>query len=135
MGRSVFHCPFCHGWEVRDRPLAVLARGERAVHSALLLRGWSDDIVLLTDGRAELEGDDRARLAAAGIAINERQVDELVSDNGELAAIAFRDGSQLARHGLLVASTLHQRSSLADELGAGQGNATPIAEDPWTSTR
>jgi thioredoxin reductase len=129
-GRSVFHCPFCHGWEVRDRPLAVLARGERAVHSALLLRGWSDDIVLLTDGRAELEGDDRARLAAAGIAIDERQVDELVSDNGELAAIAFRNGSQLARHGLLVASTLHQRSSLADELGAGQGNATPIAEDP-----
>ena len=53
-GRSVFHCPFCHGWEVRDRPLAVLSRGERAIHSALLLRGWSDDIVLLTDGPAEL---------------------------------------------------------------------------------
>lgn len=49
-GRSVFHCPFCHGWEMRDRPLAVLARGERAVHSALLLRNWTDDIVLLTTG-------------------------------------------------------------------------------------
>ena len=96
--------------------------------SALLLRGWSDDVVLLTDGRAELEGDDRARLAAAGIAIDERQVAELVSDNGELAAIAFSDGSQLARRGLLVASTLHQRSRW--QLGAGQGNATPIAEDP-----
>ena len=49
--RSVFHCPFCHGWEVRDQPLAVLARGEKAVDAALLLRGWSDDLVLLTDGR------------------------------------------------------------------------------------
>jgi thioredoxin reductase len=52
-GRSVFHCPFCHGWEVRDQPLAALARGERAVHAALLLRGWTDDVVLLTDGPAD----------------------------------------------------------------------------------
>ncbi|MDQ2626400.1 MAG: NAD(P)/FAD-dependent oxidoreductase, partial [Actinomycetota bacterium] len=46
-GRSVFHCPFCHGWEVSGQPLALLARGEKAVHLALLLRCWSDDIVLL----------------------------------------------------------------------------------------
>src|ERR1700757_3897020 len=56
-GRSAFHCPFCHGWEVRDQPLAVLANGERAVHSSLLLRGWSDDVVLLTGGPAQLDGD------------------------------------------------------------------------------
>ena len=129
-GRSVFHCPFCHGWEVRDRPLAVLARGERAVHQSLLLRGWSDDVVLLTDGPAELGPDDRARLAAANVSIDERPVAELVAENGELAAVVFDDGTQLARRGLLVATTLHQRSSLADHLEAAQGNATPVSADP-----
>ena len=129
-GRSVFHCPFCHGWEVRDQPLSVLASGERAIHQALLLRGWSDDIVVLTDGPAELTADDRARLEAAGVSVDERPVAELISDEGELAAVVFRDGDRLHRRGLLVATTLHQRSSLADELGADRGDATPIAENP-----
>ena len=61
--RSVFHCPFCHGWEVRDRPLGVLDRGADGVHRALLLRAWSDDVTLLTDGPAELTDDEAATLA------------------------------------------------------------------------
>ena len=129
-GRSVFHCPFCHGWEVRDQPLAVLARGEKAVHAALLLRGWSDDVVLLTDGPAGLDDDDLLRLAAAGIPIDERPVAELVSRADELAAIVFADGSRLLRSGLLVATTLHQRSRLAEQLGADHGDPTPLAADP-----
>jgi thioredoxin reductase len=129
LGRSVFHCPFCHGWEFRDQPLAVLARGERAAHSALLLRGWSDDIVLLTDGPADLSADHRARLASADVSIDERPVAELVTDNGDLVAVAFTDGTRLRRRGLLVMTTLHQRSSLADQLGAAQGNPTPVVAD------
>jgi thioredoxin reductase len=129
-GRSVFHCPFCHGWEVREQPLAVLGRGERAIHQALLLRGWTDDIVLLTDGPAEFSEEERARLTAADVSIDERHVAELSSEEGELAAVVFDGGGRLPRRGLLVASTLHQRSSLADELGATVGNATPIAADP-----
>ena len=129
-GRSVFHCPFCHGWEMRDRPLAVLARGERAVHSALLLRGWSDDVVVLTDGPADLEDDDRARLAAAQIAVDERKVVELASENGELTAVVFADGSTLVRSGLLAATTLHQRSTLADQLDADSAESTPVAANP-----
>lgn len=129
-GGSVFNCPFCHGWEVRDQPLAVLMRGQRAVHSALLLRGWSDDVVVLTDGPDGLDDDDRAQLAAAGIPVDERDVVELASDNGELAAVVFADGNRLGRKGLLVATTLHQRSTLADQLGAQPAEPTPIAENP-----
>jgi thioredoxin reductase len=128
-GKSVFHCPFCHGWEVRDQPLAVLARGELAVHKALLLRGWSDDVVLLTDGPADLGGEDRARLAVAGIAVDERSVGELVARDGELEAVVFTDGTRLARRGLLVAGTLHQRSGLAEQLGAAFAEPTPVAHD------
>ena len=116
-GGSVFHCPFCHGWEVRDQPLAVLAAGQRGVHSALLLRGWSDDIVLLTDGPSELGEDDRARLAAAGVPVDERPVAEVRSAAGQLTAVVFADGSELPRRGMLVGTTLHQRSTLAEQLG------------------
>jgi thioredoxin reductase len=129
-GRSVFHCPFCHGWEVRDQPLAVLANGKRAVQSSLLLRGWSDDVVLLTGGPAELDGDARSRLAAARVAVDERPVAELASSNGELEAIVFTDGTRLARSGLLVATTLHQRSQLVEQLGVGFGEPTPAAASP-----
>src|ERR1700757_1055280 len=129
-GRSVFHCPFCHGWEVRDQPLAVLANGERAVQSSLLLRGWSDDVVLLTGGPAELDGDARSRLAAARVVVDERPVAELASSNGELVAVVFTDGTRLARSGLLVATTLHQRSQLVEQLGVGFGEPTPAAASP-----
>jgi thioredoxin reductase len=124
-GASVFHCPFCHGWEVRDQPLAVLARGEQAVHASLLLRGWSDDIVLLTDGPTDLGDDYRARLAAAGVGIDERPVAEIVRLEGELAAIVFSDGGWLERRGLMVATTRHQRSSLAEQLGVEFAEQTP----------
>jgi thioredoxin reductase len=129
-GASVFHCPFCHGWEVRDQPLAVLARGKQAVHASLLLRGWSGDIVLLTDGPADLDADDRARLAAAGVGIDERPVTEIVSADGELAAIVFSDGGRLERRGLMVATTLHQRSSLAEQLDVEFAEPTPVTAEP-----
>lgn len=127
-GRSVFHCPFCHGWEVRDAPLAVIAKGERAVHSALLLRGWSDDVVLLTDGDDGLDDAQLKQLDAAGVAVDTRSVTGLVSESGELTAVEFADGERLARRAALVATTLHQRSTLAAQLGAMTAPG-PVAVD------
>ena len=131
-GRSVFHCPFCHGWEVRDQPLAVLAQGERGVHMATLLRGWSDDVVLLTGGPADLSDDDRARLDIAGIPVDERKVRELDSAAGELRAVVFDAGARLPRSALLVAAELRQRSGLAAQLGVklvATGPVSPEAVD------
>ena len=63
-GGAVFHCPFCHGWEVRDGALAVLGDGDVGVYKALLLRAWSDDVVLLGSG---FDPAGRAKLDAAGV--------------------------------------------------------------------
>ncbi|MGW0162942.1 FAD-dependent oxidoreductase [Mycobacterium sp. NPDC003323] len=123
-GGSVFHCPFCHGWEVRDQPLAVLADGDRAVHMALMLRGWSDDIVLLTNGGPAPDSD-----LLAGIPTDERAVTEFHSEDGELREIRFATGEPLARRGALVAATLHQRSHLAAHLGVAFAPPTPVAAD------
>jgi thioredoxin reductase len=127
-GKSVFQCPFCHGWEMRDKRLSTLAAGDEAVHSALLLRGWSDDVVLLTDGAADLDADNWCRLEAAKVTVDERRVVELVGHDGQLTAIAFADGSQLERDGLLVEAPLRQRSPLAEQLGAACTDG-PLAPD------
>src|ERR671915_1252680 len=128
-GRSVFHCPFCHGWEMRDAALGVLGGGPAGLHRALLLRGWSDDLVLFTDGPAELPEDDLERLSAAGVEVDERPVARLVELNGALAALEFADGSTRAREGLLVPVTVAQRSSLAAQLGAEPADPGPVALD------
>jgi len=127
-GESVFQCPFCHGWEMRDKRLASLAAGEEAIHASLMLRGWSDDVVLLTDGHPQLDGKDHERLQAAGITIDDRRITELIGTDGQLEAIAFNDGSRLERDGLLVEAPLRQRSKLAEQLGASCAPG-PLAPD------
>jgi len=127
-GRGVFHCPFCHGWEVRERPLAVLDRGATGAQRALLLRAWSDDVTLLANGPAELEADDAARLRAAGVEVDERRVTGLVGPGASLTAVATEDGER-ACGGLLVPITLHQRSPLARQLGAEYTEKTPMTTE------
>jgi len=128
-GRSVFHCPFCHGWEVRDAALGVLDRGESGVHRALLLRMWSDDVTLFAGGSPDLDEADRAQLAAAGVSIEQRDVAGLAGPGDTLTAVVFSDGSERACGGLLVPVTLHQRSSLAQDLGAVVAAPGPVVAD------
>jgi thioredoxin reductase len=128
-GGSVFHCPFCHGWEMRDRPLGVLNRGPAGAHQALLLRAWSDDVTLLTDGPSELDAEDGARLEAASIAVDERTLAGLRGPDGALEAVAFADGEEMLCRGLLVRVEMHQRSGLAAQLGADAEEQSPVAVD------
>jgi thioredoxin reductase len=125
----VFHCPFCHGWEVRDRPLAVLDRGESGTRRAVLLRAWSDDVTLVADGPAELDAEDAERLGAAQVTVDERRVAELRGPDSTLTAVAFADGSELPCTGLLVPVTLHQRAALAEQLGAATADPGPVIAD------
>ncbi|MBO0680471.1 NAD(P)/FAD-dependent oxidoreductase [Mycolicibacterium sp. S2-37] len=124
-GDAVFHCPFCHGWEMRDAPLAVMAAGAKAVHSALMLRGWSEDIVLLADSLSE---DESALVGAAGIVVDARTVVEVRGGPGGIE-IVFADGGVLARRGLMAAPVMRQRSSLAGRLGVRFNPANPMSED------
>jgi thioredoxin reductase len=128
-GRSVFHCPFCHGWEVRERTLGVLDRGAAGVHRALLLRAWSDDVTLFANGPAGLEAEEAERLRAAGVTVDERDVAGLLGPGSTLTAVAFADGGERPCDGLLVPVTLHQRSTLAEQLGAVAGEPGPVTAD------
>ncbi len=129
-GGSVFHCPFCHGWEVRDRPLGVLdSDPTTGVHRALLLTAWSSDVTLLTNGPAGLTEEDHERLIAAGVAVDERRVAGVDGPGDELSTIRFDDGTERACGGLLVPAVLHQRGDLAAQLGVRLAPPTPVAAD------
>jgi thioredoxin reductase len=115
-GRSVFHCPFCDGWEVRDRPLAVHGNGRAAARSALVVAGWSDDVVLCTDGPARLDGE-RAVLRRAGVRIREERIRALEGPEGRLGRIVFDSGSPEQRDALFVSTRRSQPNGLAAALG------------------
>src|ERR671935_2180618 len=123
--RGVYDCPYCHGWEVRDRPLA--AYGPGAVGYALLLSSLSDDVVLLTDG-SELEPADAALLRSVGVAVRDDPVARLEAEGGKLARIVFVDGSTDERAGLFFMPSL-LRSPLAAELGCKLDESGAIVTD------
>jgi thioredoxin reductase len=133
-GRSVFHCPFCDGWEVRDRPLALHGNGPAAARSALVLSGWSNDVVLLTDGPANLNGE-RAVLESAGVRIREEPIRELVGRDGQLDRIEFMHGPDERREALFVRTTREQPNGLADALGCELGDGGTIETDLDGRTR
>ena len=127
-GRHVFHCPYCHGWEVRDRAIAVYGGGDRAVHQALLLASLSDDVVLLTDGDADLPAEQRERLATAGVELVDGRVERIREDGGGLG-IVFAGRAALARHALFIQPKLALASDLAVSLGAALTDVGSVDTD------
>lgn len=116
-GKSAHHCPYCDGWDWRDRPLAIYGRGERGKGMALELTGWSRDLVLCTDGPAELPPNDRERLARHGIGVREERIADLEGTDGLLEGIRFETGEVLPRRALFFNCGSHQASDLAHRLG------------------
>jgi thioredoxin reductase len=130
--RGAYHCPYCHGWEVRDRPLAVYGTGAAAL--ALLLTSLSDDVVLLTEGSPDLESEVAESLSSAGVTIHDQPVARLEAEDGRLKRIVFADGRTDDRAGLFLAPTFvpsllpAQLGCEVDESGAividGDGRTT-----------
>ena len=123
-GKSVFHCPYCDGWEARDRPLALYGRGSAAARYAVTLTRWSADLVLLTDGPTRLRAADREALAAAGVRVVAKRIAALevsgrrgAAARGRLARVRFADGEALPRYALFFASRPRQSCNLAATLG------------------
>lgn len=118
-GRSIHHCPYCDGWEWRDRALGVYGRGDaEGAGLALMLKQWSADVVLCTDGPAEMGRKRREQLAKHVIPVREERIAKLEgSDEGRLERIVFSDGGALARDALFFNTGQHQRSPLAERLG------------------
>lgn len=125
-GQSAFHCPFCHGWEHRDGTLGVLDGSPHGVDRALMLRAWSGDVTLLANG-VDVAPEDRAKLAAGGVAVEERAIERFEGPGTGLEQIVFVDGARRACTGVLVGVGLDVRGPFADDLGLARATEGPFA--------
>lgn len=116
-GHSVHHCPYCDGWEWRERPLAAYGRGDQGAGLALGLTVWSGDVVLCTDGPAVLADWMWERLAALGIRVRQERVACLEGRGGRLERIVFDEGEPEARSALFFTTGQRQASTLPARLG------------------
>ncbi|GGV60015.1 NAD(P)/FAD-dependent oxidoreductase [Streptomyces griseoloalbus] len=130
-GRDVLHCPFCHGWEVRDEPFGVLASSAMSVHQALMVSQWSKDVTFFLHRVAEdeLSDQDLRRLAAAGVDVVPGEVAELVTEDDRLTGVRLADGTTHARSVLFAGPRPVPQTGLLERLGA-ELNETPFGAYP-----
>ncbi|MFF4186790.1 NAD(P)/FAD-dependent oxidoreductase [Streptomyces sp. NPDC001691] len=141
-GTDVLHCPYCHGWEVRDRAIGVLGTGPLAVHQALLWRQWSADITLFLHTMDEPDDRQYEELAARGVRVVTGEVTSLETRDGRLAGLRLASGHLIPRQALAVAPMLTPRAGLLSSLGleptdlelAGSVIGGRIAADPTGAT-
>jgi thioredoxin reductase/SAM-dependent methyltransferase len=135
-GRDVVHCPYCHGWELSDQPVGVLATNtEWAVHQALLFRQLTADVILFQHTAPALTHDQSAQLNAWGISVVTGPVDSLEVTDDRITGLRLADGTVVARSAVVVAPRLTANTKLLTDLGL---EATPhpmgigqsIAADP-----
>lgn len=129
-GRSVFHCPYCHGWEVRGAPLALLGRGKDAFQLCSLLLGWSDDLILFSNGPSLLDDDERRRIERKGITICEEPIDRLTGNDGQLEAVVLASGESVARHALFLKPSQRANTALAVTLGCEVDDSGHVDASP-----
>ena len=120
-GVSVFQCPYCDGWEWRDRRVLVFGRRQRGFEMARAMTAWSRDIVLCTDGAAGFSASQRRLLKHNQIRVVEKHIVELRGTRGHLRSVHFSGGEKLARDALFFDTPSHQQSHLAESLGCRFG--------------
>ncbi|MER7461399.1 NAD(P)/FAD-dependent oxidoreductase [Streptomyces sp. NPDC097981] len=138
-GRDVLYCPYCHGWEVRDEPIAVLATGPLAVHQAQMWRNWSDRVTLLSH-TSRLTDEERELLRALGITVAQGRVTGLEITGDRMAGVALDGGAAVECTALVVAPRFTARAGVPASLGlpvatverAGAAIGTCLEADPLT---
>ncbi len=117
-GHAIFQCPYCHGWEVRDRAFGFLPRGPEMLEHALFLQNWSPDLVVFTQGAFAVPDAVRARLEAAGVRIEEKRIARLSTKAEAIAldAVHLEDGTRVARD-VLFAAPLQRQTAIVLSLG------------------
>ena len=116
-GTDVLHCPYCHGWEVRDQPIGVLGDGPMAVHQALMWRQWTDDVILFRHRAPEPTPEQRDQLAARDIPVVDGEVAALEYGGAGITGVRLASGEVVARRAVVVAPRFDARAGVLELLG------------------
>jgi len=134
-GKSLFSCPFSDGWEIRDRPLAVIAEDQKAAfHMAKVVSNWTNDLTIFTNGRKILSPEEQELLKNNGISMNEKKIASFIGDEGMLEKIEFEDGTTVLREGGFIAAEWKQAASFESSLKYTLNEQGGIETDSWQRT-
>jgi thioredoxin reductase len=134
-GSSLFSCPYCDGWELRDQPLAVISENESHRFSmASTVYNWSKDLIVCTNGVGTFEPQQRAKLMSRGVRIFEQPIASLRGKSGRLQKIVFADGTEVARTGGFVTSDWYLPIRVAEKLGCRLNESGGLAIDDYGKT-
>ena len=131
-GRDVLHCPYCHGWEVRDQRIGVLATGPRSVHQALLFRQLSDHVTYFTNA-TPLTDEEAEQLDARGIAAIDTRISALEVTDDRLTGVRLDDGTVIGVDAFALMPHMVARAGFLVDLGlrlvphpSGIGDHIPV---------
>ncbi|WP_027407734.1 NAD(P)/FAD-dependent oxidoreductase [Anoxybacteroides tepidamans] len=116
-GKSIFSCPYCDGWELREQPLVLISENKNAFHMAKLIYQWSKDLVVCTNGNKIISEAEAQLLKRKGISIKEERILKLSGSDGKLEKVVFEDGTEMNRSGGFITTELEQPNDLANSLG------------------
>ncbi|AWI35831.1 thioredoxin-disulfide reductase [Bacillus safensis FO-36b] len=127
-GKTLFSCPFCDGWELKEKALALIAENQRALHMAKLLSNWTKDLIVFTNGHVLAE-EDKTLLTAHSIQVIDVPIVSIDHDNGQLRSLQLANGEIVNREGGFVASEFKQSAPFAEKLGCQMTKNAGIETD------
>jgi thioredoxin reductase len=122
-GKSLFNCPYCDGWELKDKPLVVIA-DTNPFHMAKIVYNWSRNLIVCTNGNKNLTGSEKGQLQSRNIQVYEQKISCFIGDKGYLTKIVFEDGTEILKEGGFAVPQWIQSSNFGQSLGCftnGQG--------------
>ncbi|MFF2092867.1 NAD(P)/FAD-dependent oxidoreductase [Paenibacillus sp. NPDC058174] len=134
-GRSLFSCPYCDGWELKDQPLVIITdTAEHAFHMGMTVYQWSRDLVICMNGSEQLDSGQAEKLRSKGIQVYEQRIKGLAGREGKLAGVILEDGTELKRSGGFVTSEWAHTLPFAEMLGCELNEHGGIAADDFGRT-
>lgn len=134
-GKSVFHCPYCDGWEIRDKKIGVYARDKEGWELALGLKTWSDDVTLFTDGKNKVKKEQRRHLDANSIQVIRWPISKLVGTDGHLKKIVFINGDELLCDALFFVNGYDQQCNLLETFGCEISKKGVVITNQYQQTK
>lgn len=128
-GTSIFSCPFCDGWEMKDRSLILILESAQAFHMISLINNWTDDLVLATNGHYFLDSEQKETLKLNNIRVFEEKISALEGTNGQLGRVTFENGETLIRTGGFCATNLDNKLPFVEQLGIAVNDFGYITTD------
>ena len=131
---SILHCPYCHGYEVRNEKTGILGNGEHANELVQLIYNWTNDLTLYTNGRSTLTIEQTEKLEKHQIKIVEKEIERLEHNNGYLQNIIFKDGSKVEVKAMYSRNSFAQHCSIPEALGCELNDEGYIKVNPFQET-